>query len=98
MKKQNGIISNILNEMNNVIKDKNEKNKFMDTLTKIMCNIIEKKLSFSDDLLNLCWIYNKNTDSNDLFKVLMKTCNDIIENENKKEWYFFKTFILTSNV
>ena len=98
MNKQNGIIENILNEMNNIIKDKNEKRKFMDLLTTIMCNIISKKLSFSDDLLNLCWIYNKNTDSNDLWKVLISICNDIVESGNKKEWYYFKTFILTSNV
>ena len=98
MNKQNSIVENILNEMNNIIKDKNEQNKFLDTLTKIMCNIIGKRLSFSDDLLNLCWMYNKNTDSNDLWNVLIETCNDIIENGSKKEWYYFKTFILTSNV
>ena len=36
--------------------------------------------------------------SNGLWKVLIETCNNIIENGNKKEWYYFKTFILTSNV
>ena len=99
MNKQNGIIENILKEMNNIIKDKNEQNKFMDLLTRIMCNIISKKrLSFSDDLFNLCWMYNKNTDSTAVFNALMRTCNDIIENGDKKAWYYFKTFILTSNV
>ena len=108
MNKQNGIIENILNELNNIIKDKNERNKFMNVLTTIMCSIIGKKLSFSDDLLNLCWIYNsasdivaaenRNMDSSRLWTTLIKTCNDIINNGSKKDWYYFKTFILTSNV
>ena len=108
MNKQNGIIDNVINELNNVIKDKNEQNKFMATLTRIICNIITKKLSFSDDLLNLCWIYNNTGTSkhnenysnkrNNLWIALMNTCNDIIENGNKKDWYYFQTFILASNV
>ena len=102
MNKQNGIIENILNEMNNIIKDKNEKIKFMYLFATILCkkNNISKRLSFSNDLLNLCLIYNTKTDSNALWKVLISTCNDIlmIENENKKAWYYFKTFIITSNV
>ena len=51
MNKQNGITENIINEMDNVIKDKNDKDKFVHTLAKILCNIINKKLPFSDDLL-----------------------------------------------
>ena len=104
MNKQNGIIENIICEINNIIKDENKKNKFINTLTKILSNMIGKKLSFSDDLLNLCWVYNKrnnnnnDNDTNDLWQTLMKTCNDIIENGNKKDWYYFKTFILPSKV
>ena len=106
MNKQNGITENIINEMNNVIKDKNEKDKFVQTLTKILTNIIKKKLSFSDDLLNLCWIYGCNNSSNggnstmsdDLSQTLLDTCNNIIANGNEKDWYYFKTFILASNV
>ena len=102
MNKQNGIVENIINEMNNVIKDTNEKDKFVQTLTKILCNIINKTLSFSDDLLNLCWIYGCNscnsTMSDDLSQTLLSTCNNIIVNGNKKDWHYFKTFILASNV
>ena len=97
--KQNGIIENILNEMKNVINDENDQNEYMNTLTKILCNIIGKKLSFSDDLLNLCCMYNNNSNTNNNIRDrLMETCKDIIENGNKKDWYYFQTFILNSNV
>ena len=101
MNKQNGIVKNLLNELNNVVKDENEKDNFMKIPTRIICNIIGKKLTFSDDLLNFCWVYNTTMNDNtntELYNNLIKLCSDIIENSNKKEWYYFKAFILTSNV
>ena len=100
MNKQNGIIENIINEMNDIIKDKNKRDQFMQILTSIMCSIVKKKLSFCDDLLNLCWIYDftYNNSKSDLWSSLLNTCNDIVQNGNKKDWYYFQTFILASNV
>ena len=67
-------------------------------MTKILCNIINKKLSFSDDLLNFCWINGCNNGigsnskmSDDLSQTLLNTCNNIIVNGNKKDWYDFET-------
>ena len=58
---QNGIIENILNEMQNEIKDENGQIKYMNIEyidKNILCNMIGKKLSFSDDM------YNNNENNN----------------------------------
>ena len=102
MNKQNGIIENMMNELMNVVKDENKRNEFMQILSDMICNIIGKKLIFCDDLLNLCWVYgnekNNKSNTNNLWQVLTDTCNDIIQDGNKRDWYYLKTFILESNV
>ena len=75
-------------------------------MNNLLISIIRKKLPFCEDLLNLCLIYNdKKNDNNDsgsdngeLWNCLINLCDDIIKNGNKKDWYYFKTFILSSNV
>ena len=51
--KQNGIIDNILNELESI--GEQSKEIFEKILMEVMVNILNKKLSFSDDILNLCW-------------------------------------------
>eukprot|EP01084_Bolivina_argentea_P294564 506869_1 len=54
IRKQDGINENILNQLA-LYKNVQRKKLFKDTLIDLMINIINKKLSFSDDLLSLCW-------------------------------------------
>ena len=99
--KQNGIISNIINELN-TFSNQSEVEIFKKLLVSILCTIINNKLSFSDDLLNLAWAFEceneKNPFLSKLWNVILTASNDIIQNGNKKDWYWFKNFILSSNV
>eukprot|EP01084_Bolivina_argentea_P261720 442415_1 len=98
--KQNGINENISKQLS-MYKKMNQK-AFKDTLMNIMINILSKKLSFSDDLLNLCWQFvckeNKNILSSKLWLCIKKVCTDIIQNTNEKDWFYMKTFIIPSQI
>ena len=101
---QNSIIKNILNQLSKY--DSITKNFFQDTLTDLMINLISNKLSFSDLLLNLCWHFemNEQTPNNQhasrslLWRVLIKTCDNIIKSGNDRDWHWLKTFVIPSTV
>ena len=101
--KQNGIINNILEQLSNY--DETTRTFFKDTLIDIMRNIISKKLAFSDLLLNLCCKFIQQNDIDDnkieeskLFNTILSTCTQIINQGNKRDWYWLEKFILPSTV
>ena len=77
-------------------------NIFKKILIDILCEIINCKLSFSDDLLNLAWRLesqdNTNPFSSKLWKTIFNTSKNLIEKPNKKDWFWFERFVLSSNV
>eukprot|EP01084_Bolivina_argentea_P194418 333567_1 len=98
--KQKGIAQNIINEL--ALYDTTTSQFFIDTIVDIMINIINKKQSFSDDLLDLCWQFECNENNNPLdsklWKCIAKTCGDIITNGNKIDWFWFKQFVIPSTI
>eukprot|EP01083_Nonionella_stella_P073837 199931_1 len=103
LKKQKGVLDNIMHQLSSYdTDDVSWKEVFCDTLTDLMIHIINQKLAFSDDLLNLCFHFElhdgKDILSTKLWHALSKTCTDIIQNGNKKQWFWLKTFILPSTV
>eukprot|EP01084_Bolivina_argentea_P279516 477870_1 len=101
--KQNGITENILNELNGI--GDQTKEIFHKTLSEILINIISKRLIFSDDLLNLCWKleeekFNGDPLKSELWQNIAATLIDIIENgnSNKRDWFWIKKCIITSNI
>ena len=96
---QNGIIENIMNELDNI--GEQSKEIFNKIITEMMINIIQKKLIFSDDLLGLSWKIESNKGDplqSEIWKTISKTCSDIIKNKNKRDWYWLKTYMLPSKV
>eukprot|EP01083_Nonionella_stella_P146242 459712_1 len=101
--KQNGMTENIMKQLN--LKH-NTKQIFQSTIMDIMINILENKLAFSQDILNLCWelacYHNNNPLSSKLWKALKKTCKEVINNTQKmtseRDWFWFKSFILPSTI
>eukprot|EP01083_Nonionella_stella_P287946 980164_1 len=103
IKKQQGIIENISKALSSY--DSSTQQFFKDTVIDLMTNLISNKLSFSDDLLNLCWEFESKNIASDghplsskLWTSLLKTCGDIIQNGNKRDWHWVKTFILPSAI
>eukprot|EP01083_Nonionella_stella_P078905 216203_1 len=97
--KQDGINDNILNELSLI--GAQSKNLFEKILMEIMINIINKRLSFSDTLMHLCWsIASRQMDplKSDLWKALSSTCSDIIQNGGKRDWYFLKKCVISSTL
>eukprot|EP01084_Bolivina_argentea_P300482 518135_1 len=100
LNKQRGINENILNELSLI--GKQNKELFENTLMEIMINIICKRLAFSDQLLNYCInsICEKNNDlfESELWLQINKTCNEIIKNGNKRDWFWLKEYIVKSTI
>eukprot|EP01084_Bolivina_argentea_P018482 34412_1 len=98
--KQDGINENIINELT-LIGDQS-KQLFEKLLMEVMINLITKKLSISEDLLNLCWHIacrnNKDPLKSELWKALSSTCSDVIERGSKRDWYWLKEFIVKSRI
>ena len=96
--KQGGISENINNFLSKY--DETTSSFFKDILIDIMTNIIKSKLAFSDLLLNMCWKWEQNETKSDnkLNKIIMQTCTDIINNGNKRDWYWMEKFVLPSTV
>eukprot|EP01083_Nonionella_stella_P191098 707518_1 len=98
--KQKGIAQNIIKQLSSY--DSTTKQFFQDTIHDLMINIIKNKESFSDDLLNLCWeiecTNNVNPLSTELWQTIVTVCKDIVENGNKKDWFWFKKCILPSTI
>ena len=100
MHKQYGVIDNILNELTEI--GQQSKELFEKILMELMINIVNKRLSFSDNLLNLCWKIacrdNKDPLSSDLWKTISAQSNSIIQSGNKRDWYWLKNCLLPSTV
>ena len=70
----------------------------------IMINLINDKLLFSDLMLNLCWKFEENDNGisnildSHLWKTIYLTCNQIIENQNEKDWQWLTTIMMPSTV
>eukprot|EP01084_Bolivina_argentea_P070309 127824_1 len=98
--KQDGIIDNILSEL--VMIGKQSKELFEKTLMELMINIINKRLVFDDNLLNLCWKIasrnNKNPLQSELWNVISTQCNNIIQNGSSRDWYWLKKVLLPSTI
>eukprot|EP01083_Nonionella_stella_P056398 148527_1 len=102
IKQQTGIVENILSQFKLLKYDDEPLQFFKDTMVVIMTNIIEQKLSFSDDILKLCWQFESENDkdplSGDLWASIVQSCKNVIAKGNKKEWHWLKTFILPSTI
>ena len=100
MHKQNGIIDNILTELSLI--GKQSKDLFEKILLELMINIINKRSAFSDNLLNLCWKIisrdGKDPLDSELWDALKTQCNQVIQNGNKRDWYWLKTCVIPSTV
>ena len=100
IQKQQGIINNILNELTLI--GKQSKELFEGILMELMINIINKRSSFDDNLLNLCWEIvsrdGKNPLDSELWKAISTQCNAIIQNGNKRDWYWLKKCVIPSTV
>eukprot|EP01084_Bolivina_argentea_P181780 313901_1 len=100
MNKQKGIIENVIKQLSSY--DDTTEVFFKDTLIDIMIHIISQKRAFSDDLLNLCWFItvndNKDPLQSTLWQCITKTCQSIIEDDDKRDWFWFKTFLLPSTI
>ena len=98
--KQNGINENILNQLSSL--DKQKKETFIQILQELMVNVINKRQSFSDQLLNLCWDIcmrdGKNPLKSELWKALKNQCAEIIKNGSKRDWFWMKQLVLPSTV
>eukprot|EP01083_Nonionella_stella_P124980 377776_1 len=100
--KQRGLIQTIFHELS-VIGDQSHK-LFEKTVMELMINIIEKRLVFSDDLLNLCWSIvdrdpkSQSPLSSELWKTIASTCSYIIHNGGKKDWHWLKRCVLPSTI
>ena len=98
--KQNGINQNILNELSLI--GKQSKELFEKLLMELMLNIINKRLSFDDTLLNLCWEIasrdGQNPLKSELWKTISMQCELIIKNGIKRDWYWFQKILLPSTV
>ena len=99
MNQQNGIIENIMNEVNNI--GQQSKEIFEKVVIEMMINIIQKKLIFSDDLLGLCWKIEANKGDpleSEIWKAIKTTCSEILKGQNKRDWYWLKTYMIPSKV
>eukprot|EP01083_Nonionella_stella_P270483 916003_1 len=97
--KQNGIIENLVNEIESY--DDTTREFFEDTLLDLMNKIVRKKMIFSDDWLCLAWKIEAkrgNVFQSELWKNMTAVCREIIQNRDKRDWFFMKTCIIPSNL
>eukprot|EP01083_Nonionella_stella_P045237 121579_1 len=103
--KQNGIIKNMFAASDS-------KHLSLDNIVQIMVHLIQQKLAFSDDMLAVAWMQTvhqiiqknqQNDEANalidsDLFQCIAKASMGIIRNNDPKDWYFFKQYLLPSTI
>eukprot|EP01083_Nonionella_stella_P107743 312437_1 len=97
--KQNGIIENIMNEIKSY--DDTTREFFEDTLLDLVNKVVRKKVIFSDDWLCLAWKIEAkrgNVFQSELWKNMTAVCREIIQNRDKRDWFFMKTCIIPSNL
>ena len=100
IQKQQGIIDNLFFELSLI--GKQNKELFEKILMELMINIINKRSSFDDNLLNLCWEIvsrdGKNPLLSELWTAISTQCKEIIQNGGKRDWYWFKKCLIPSTV
>ena len=98
--KQQGINANITHEL--TVIGAQSKELYEKILLELMINLINKRILFSDTMMNLCWNIccrdNANPLQSELWKSIAKQCNDIIQNGSKRDWYWLKKVLLPSTV
>ena len=80
-----------------------EEDKLLEELLQTQLNLLMKKSPLSDDMLLLVWKYemsiNATGDTNRLWLSLSKIIEEVLDNaSNKRDWFWFKTYILQSIV
>ncbi len=98
IKKQRGMNENVIREIQRKISTETGQNEFKQILTEIVTSIISQKKIFSDDLLSLCWDFQTDPLRSDLWFCIRETCEQIITNGDKMDWYFMKQCLLKSSV
>ena len=98
---QQGILINITNKLQTY--DSITKTFFQDTMIDIMIHLIQNKLLFSDDLLNLCWEFElenkeKNILDSNLWQTIYMTSKEVIQGQNERDWHWLKTVMIPSTV
>ena len=84
--------------------DENEqKLTFNETMIKVTTNLIAKKKSFCDFMLSLSWRMiekegQQRPEDSDLFKTIMETSEAIVNEKDKRDWYWMKKVMLDSHV
>eukprot|EP01084_Bolivina_argentea_P318162 551712_1 len=68
-----------------------------------LCDLIQNKMVFSDDMLSLCWNYTiykykKQALNSKLWTVIITSCIDVIEHRDSNNWYWFKKYMLKSTI
>ena len=84
-------------------KMESEQDELLENLLQTVLNLLSKKLPLSDDILLLVWKYemsiNATGDTNRLWLTLSTTIEDVLDNaSNRRDWFWFKTYILQSIV
>ena len=84
------------------IKKQNLELSFNQTVILVVTNLIKKKLSFSDFMLSLAWRMieddNKKPEESELFQTIMDTAEAIVNEKDKRDWYWMKKVMLGSHV
>ena len=96
---QNSIIENMLNELSLI--GEQSKEIYIKSTQEMIMNLMMKRLVFSDDLLVLCWRVEAEKGDplqSELWKTIERVCKEIIDSKSKRDWFFLKQCIPTSNV
>ena len=68
----------------------------------LMIRIINKRLLFSDTILNLCWEIvsrdGKDPLKSEIWKAMKTQCNEIIQLGDKRDWYWLQKVLIPSTV
>eukprot|EP01084_Bolivina_argentea_P013152 24646_1 len=99
--KQNGLIDTFMKQLS----VKKNKKIVQDTFVDVMINIVQSKIAFSDDMLNLAFRIvagNKGSSvlASNLWKCIVKTAKSIIEakTKNGRDWHWLKEYLLPSTI
>merc|ERR1712228_117293 len=88
----------IKNAENN--KDANE---WITKMIEYLCSLIERRMVFSDDMLSLCWnytvfVHKEEALESNLWKAIIKSCDEVIQSKDSNNWYWLKQCMLTSTI
>ena len=90
---------------NNEIKLLDPNGNFMNSLVKIVIDMLNKQLLLSDDILVLCFEYlqqcvrdNKSGVINEFIDSLINCVSNCLNSNNARNYYYFKEYLLFSNI